>query len=407
MSQSTGCLNTLMKMLAAFLAFIVIISLPISLLMFNVARVVFSPEIMSDMVTTRLVESGIIRGFITDSLLSPEVLQEQGPREFEFSRVLENLSPEERAAMVDILIPPEWIEDQISNSFEALNAWFDDDRPLPLIHVDVGPIKERLLGGGAVEIVDMIVDSWPSCSPAQVEQLREVVEFGGEFPDFMCEPPEPFRGRVIDLASSQLIQIVRELPQELPITGDQPHPRDMNDIAAIKEWIRLARVLSRSIWLLPIALLGLIMALVIRSWSDLSRWWGIPILISGVFTLMIVPLLSTIGEVFIAQQLSDLRHEANVAYELVVIVINGLREAIFGGLLFHAALVGGIGLVLLVGGWLVSRRPSVEPVGRPGVGPLGIESVATSEDISPPPPVSPIPQVTPLPKDGTVKEDEG
>ncbi|MCK4962454.1 MAG: hypothetical protein KAS19_08200, partial [Anaerolineales bacterium] len=321
MSRSTGCLNTLMKMIAAFLAFIVIVALPISLLIYNVARVVFSPEIMSDLLTTRLVESGVIRGFITDSLLSPEFLQEQGPGEFDFSRVLKNLSPEERGAIVDILIPPEWIKNQISASFNAIYSWVDDDRPLPSIHLDMGPIKERLLGGGVVEIVDTIVDSWPSCSAAEMEQLREVIEFGGEFPEFLCEPPEPFRGRVIDLTSSQFIQIVREVPQELSLSGDQPYPQDMTEIATMKEWIRLARALSLSIWLLPIALLGLIMALVIRSWSALGRWWGIPLLIGGVFALMIVPLVSAVGEIFIAQQLSDLQHEANAAYELLVIVI--------------------------------------------------------------------------------------
>jgi len=144
---------------SCFLVFIVIVALPISLLIYNVARVVFSPEIMSDLLTTRLVESGAIRGFITDSLLSPEFLQEQGPGEFDFSRVLKNLSSEERGAIVDILIPPKWIEDQISTSFKAVYTWFDDDRPLPLIHIDMGPIKERLLGGGVVEIVDTIVDS--------------------------------------------------------------------------------------------------------------------------------------------------------------------------------------------------------------------------------------------------------
>jgi len=396
-----------MKMTAAFLVFIIVLALPISLLIYNVARVVFSPEIMSDLLTTRLVESGVIRGFITDSLLSPGFSQEQGPGEFNLSRVIENLSPEERSAIGDILIPPEWIEDQILASFNAVYSWFDDDRPLPLIHLDMGPIKERLLGGGVIKIVDTIVDSWPSCSAAQVDHLREVVEFGGEFPEFLCEPPEPFRSKVIDLTSSQLIQMVREVPKELSLSGDQPYPRDMTDIATMKEWIRLARALSRSIWLLPIALLGLIMALVIRSWSELGRWWGIPLLIGGVFSLMMVPLVSTVGEIYIARQLSDLKHEANAAYELLVIVINSLREAIFGGLLFHAALVGGIGLVLLVGGWLTSRRTSSTPLGQPGVGPSGMESVATSEDVSPPPPVSPPPLVSPLTEDETVIEDEG
>jgi len=407
MSRSTGCLNTLMKMLAAFLALIVIVALPISLLIYNVARVVFSPEIMSDLLTTRLVESGVIRGFITDFLLSPEFLQEQGPGEFNFSRVTENLSPEERGAIVDILIPPEWIKEQISGSFNAIYSWIDDDRPLPLIHLDMGPIKERFLGGGVIEVVDTIVDSWPSCSAAQMEHFREVIEFGGEFPEFLCEPPEPFRSKVIDLTSSQLIQVVREVPQELSLSGDQPYPRDMTDIAAMKEWIRLARALSRSSWLLPITLLGLIMALAVRSWGELGRWWGIPLLIGGVFTLMLVPLVSVVGEILIAQQLPVLKHEAEAAYELLIKVINGLGEAILSVLLFHAALVCGIGLVLLVGGWLISRRTSSLPPGQPGAMQPSMGSVETSGSVSPPIPASPPPPVPPMPEDETVIEDEG
>jgi hypothetical protein len=119
---------------------------------------------------------------------------------------------------------------------------------------------------------------------------------------------------------------------------------------------------------------------------------------------MMVPLVSAVGEIFIAQQLSDLQHEANAAYELLVIVIDGLREAIFGGLLFHAALVSGIGLAFLVGGWLASRRTSSIPLGQPG---SGMGAVVISEDVSPPQPVSPPPPVFPVPEDETVKEDEG
>ncbi len=353
-------------MLAAFLALIVVLALPISLLIYNVARVVFSPEIMSDLLTTHLVKSGVFRGFITDFLLSPESQQEQGPGELDFSRVIENLSPEERGAIVDILIPPEWIKEQISASFNAVYSWIDDDRPLPLIHLDMGPIKERLLGGGVTEVVDTIVDSWPSCSAAQMEHFREVIEFGGEFPEFLCEPPEPFRSKVIDLISSQLIQVVREVPQELSLSGDQPYPRDMTDIAAMKEWIRLARALSRSSWLLPIALLGLIMALAVRSWGELGRWWGIPLLIGGVLTLLLAVLVTAVGEVLLTSQLSDLKRQAEAVYGLLMVIIGSLKDVIIGSLLFHAALVSSIGLVLLVGGWLINRRTSSLPPGQPG-----------------------------------------
>lgn len=159
---------------------------------------------------------------------------------------------------------------------------------------------------------------------------------------------------------------MREVPQELSLSGDQPYSQDMDDIAAMKEWIRLARALSRSSWLLPIALLGLIMALAVRSWGELGRWWGIPLLIGGVLTLLLAVLVTAMGEVLLTSQLSDLKREAEAVYGLLMVIIGSLKDVIIGSLLFHAALVSGIGLVLLVGGWLINRRTSSLPPGQPG-----------------------------------------
>jgi hypothetical protein len=70
-------------------------------------------------------------------------------------------------------------------------------------------------------------------------------------------------------------------------------------------------------------------------------------------------------------------------------VLDALTEVILGYLVFHALLIGGIGVVLLVAGWLVRRRTAAGPVvDRP------LDSERLEErrpiDSQMPPPISPI-----------------
>ena len=398
MSQSNGCLKTTMKLLAGFFALLVILSLPISLLIFDVSRVVFSPEILSEQLTSKLIESGFLRSFIIDQLSSPDFLEKMGPGDIHFIEILENLSPSDRENLVDILLPPDWLANQIGQVFHAFNIWFDNEEPLPKLVLDIQPLKDRLMRGGAEEILEMIVDSWPSCSTDQIEQLREGGMRFEDIPILYCEPPEPFRGQLMGSATESLMEFVREIPPEFVLGEEQADPQEAADTMAAKEWIRLVRTLSRVVWLIPIALLGLIMALVIRSWSELGRWWGIPLLLSGVMIFGYVLLMPIAMDYMLPRMLSDIRFEAEPVYQMAEMVVTGLTDAIRELLVFHTLLIGGTGLVLLVVGWLIGRRAAVVKPGPPmerSPSP-GWEASAEEEPSSAQmpyqPPVSPIPE---------------
>lgn len=395
MSQSNGCLGTMMKLIAGILAFVVILTLPITLLIFDVSRVVFSPEILSEQLTMELIESGVLRSFVTDQLFSPEFFDRMGPGDMNLMELLEDLSPGDRETLVDIVLPPGWIKSQIAGVFHALNIWIDSEEPLPKIVLDMQPFKDRLMRGGAEEILETIVDSWPSCTPDQTAQVREALQGSERVPFQRCEPPEPYRERFMELAIEMMMETLREIPPEFVLGGEEFNPQEMDEMMALKEMIRLVRSLSRAIWLVPVAMLGLIMAFAIRSWSDLGRWWGIPLLLSGIIIFGYV-LLTPVGrEQLLTGLFSDMQYESPAIYDMGRLVIEGLIEVILGLLIFHALLIGGIGLVILVVGWLIGRRrdsgPSIEKVPSPfGETPSEIEP--PESQIPPPPPVSPIPE---------------
>jgi hypothetical protein len=401
MSQSNGCLGTMIKLIAGFLVILFILTLPISLLIFDVSQVVFSPEILSEKVTTELIDSGVLRSFVTDQLLSPDFLEEMSPGDIDFMQIVSDLSPGDRETLVDIVLPSGWITNQIAGVFNALNVWIDNDEPLPKLVLDIQPFIDRLRRGGAEEILEMIVDSWPSCSPDQNAQIRDALQRSEEVPILQCEPPEPFRERLMGYANEMTTEFLREIPSEFTLSGEEMDPQEAVEALAVKEWIRLVRTLSRSIWLIPISLLGLIMAFAIRSWSELSRWWGIPLLISGVIIFGYVLLTPIAREQLLVRSLEDIRYDSPAVYQMVELVGNALVDVILGLLIFHALLIGGIGLVILVVGWLIGRRKATGPPIEKVPSPFG----ETPSDMEPPEPqIPPPPPVSRIPEDETTVE---
>jgi hypothetical protein len=385
----------MMKLIAGILAFMVILTLPITLLIFDVSRVVFSPEILSEQLTSELIESGVLRSFVTDQILSPEFLDRMGPGDMNLIELLQDLSPGDRETLVDIVLPPGWIKSQIAGVFNALNDWIDGEEPVPKLVLNIQPFKERLMSGGAEEILETIVDSWPSCTPDQTAQVREALQGSENVPFQRCEPPEPYRERFMGLAIEMMMETLREIPPEFVIGEEEIDPQEMGDMMALKDLIRLVRSLSQAIWLVPVAMLGLIMAFAIRSWSDLGRWWGIPLLLSGIIIFGYVLLMPIGREQLLTRLLPDMRYESPAIYEMGRLVVEGLIEVILGLLMFHALLIGGVGLVILLVGWLIGRRKATGPPREKVPSPFG-ESPSEMEppelQIPPPPPVSPIPE---------------
>ena len=347
-----GCARNASRIAAGALALALILGLPLSLLAFDWARLFFDPERMAQVVGQQLVDSGILREMAMQAIFPSD------PAEGEVRfREFQQLDPAARERLLDILIPRGWGQEQVNRLLANLYAWFDNDQPRPALSLDIGPLKERLTSGGAQELVTLLVDSWPECTPAQTERLRQQVVGTGGFPEeAMCNPPEPLRTGLIAQGARFLTDSLKPLPAVIPL-GDDSGPSGLEDVGRLKQGIRLVRALARWGWLLPLSTLGLIAAVVARSWPQLLRRWGVPLAGAGGTGLALL-----VGAGSLAQRLTQRAMAQGQLPEFMEQALLGvgvqLRDEVLGALLFESILLLLLGAALWgIGAYLGRRRP--------------------------------------------------
>jgi hypothetical protein len=361
MEETNGFARTLSRLAAGVFGLIFAITLPLTLVAFAWGRVLFSAQEITEIFTDELVGSGALQE------IAVEVMLEQVPRGGEGSAagIIDFLGRQRLDEMLATLLPAEWAESQVRANIENLYRWLDNDLIAPELALDIQPLKDRLLSGGAEELATTVVNSWPTCGLEQVDiLLREGVP-RGELPAFLCQPPEPLRTTVISVATDLVLRQVTELPATVKIGDAGVADLSPQELVEFKNNMRTLRALSRAGWLLPLSMLGLIVAVAVRSWPQLLRWWGGSALAAGVGTFLMLGMVE--GTVEQARNSGPVRAAFPGPFATVIQdVIDGLLDAVSGQLFVLGLLIAGVGLVmLLVGIYLGRREASLQLPSRP------------------------------------------
>jgi len=237
----------------------------------------------------------------------------------------------------------------------SIHTWLDDDRLTPGIEIDLRPIKARMQGESMLEVIDLIVDSWPTCTQEQVDRMQQASVEAGHPVILYCEPPEPFRSELIDFATRRFQSFFRDLPAAFSAFDTEQNDLNLDDVLLLKERIRTIRAFTMGGWLLSAALLGLIMILAIRSWRDVAIWWGLPVLIAGLLT---IALGFSAGSTFTRywQEASvEFRQQSSALYEMLLIPVTAVREKVTGEVMGAGVLITIMGIAILVIGYLFHR----------------------------------------------------
>jgi hypothetical protein len=374
MTHSRGCGGTLAVIVATALAVSLAVLLPGAVLAFEVGRVLFSAEEVAQVVGERAVDSGAVRRLVIQQLL--EARSTGATTDFDLARALSFLDQDEVEGVFDLLIPPDWARSQLSAAFRGLYDWMDNDLPAPAVPMDLRPIQQSLVSGGAARVVETILDSWPACTVQQLDELSRSA-LAGQLPMQYCEPSEPYRSAIAVLATQALIEQARALPPKIDLLARDPSQPtdDLASVMALKEQLRTLRALTRWGWLLPFSLLGVIMALVVRSLRGLARWWGLPLLGGGLLSFLGVFVASALAERLTAQALQGVSPDELV--RLLGSILDGLRDQILGRMLVHSLLII-LGAGLLLGlGLVLARRAARLPAPIPPAPALASTQTAT------------------------------
>ena len=296
-----------------------------------------------------------------------EVMIEQVPRGGEdiAAGILDFLGRQRLDEMLRELFPEEWTESQVRANIENLYAWLDNDQPLPELALDVQPLKDRLLAGGAEQLATTVVSSWPPCGLEHVEVLLREGIPRGQLPAFLCQPPEPLLTTVVAVATDLVLRQVTELPSTVEIGEGGSPGATPQELIEFKNSMRTLRALSRAGWLLPLSMLGLIVAVAVRSWDQLLRWWGGSVLAAGIGTFLMLGMVE--GTVEQARNSAPVQAAFPGPFASVIQdVVDRLLDAVSGELFFLGLLIAGVGLaMLLVGFYLGRRKANLQLSSRP------------------------------------------
>jgi hypothetical protein len=375
-SEPMSCLQLSMRILAAICALIFIVTLPFGLLAFFSSNVIFSPEELSSTLSESLIASGVLRRSITE-MLSEMEFGDDFEDDTEVRQALSDLSADEWDRIIDLLLPDAWMENQLKGAVMSIHTWLDDDRLTPGIEIDLRPIKARMQGESMLEVIDLIVDSWPTCTQEQVDRMRQASVEAGHPVILYCEPPEPFRSELIDFATRRFQSFFRDLPATFSAFDTEQNDLNLDDVLLLKERIRTIRAFTMGGWLLSAALLGLIMILAIRSWRDVAIWWGLPVLIAGILTIALGFSAGTAFNRYWQQASVEFRQQSSALYDLLLIPVTAVREKVTGEVMGAGVLITIMGIAILVIGYLFHRAV------RPAV-PTSSQNVVSPGSVTPP-----------------------
>jgi hypothetical protein len=355
MSQSKSLGRTLGRVLAILLAIGFAVLMPLALMAHSVVAVVFSPDVMASVLTQQFSLAEDIRRPVFEALLGSEGEPDQG---LDLSQALGYLTPEEQQQVLDNLIPPGWAHGQIEAAVHQTYAWLDSEDPHPTITLDMRPVKVHWMDSAVQGTVARVIDSWPDCTADKLAEFAASL-LSGEAAMVYCAPPGALGELLAGFLTTGLSTGVQALPPDLVLSPGSQRPAEMLEI---KESLLTLRALGRWGWLIPVGLLLLILALMVRSVPDWGRWWGWPLLAAGLLSLG-----GLLGGGWLwrsgLQQFS-----LQAGGPLVLELLDGVLAALTGQI--SARLLRGASVLLVSGAALLVMARSVERkrAGGPGAG---------------------------------------
>ena len=351
MSGVKGCAALAARVLAGLAAAALVVFLPVTLLARNIALVLFEPQALTQAVSERLIESGMLRETVVKNLLS----EEASLGGLSLEAATHYLTPEERGEMIDLLMPEAWMKDQILQVTTQFFAWFDDPSTRLVLTVDTGRVAAGLESEASARVVEMVVESWPACTLEDVGKMIGIGAIPGEQGFPFCEAPEPLRGVVVSAAGGALQLLGESLPARLAIV-DQGF-EDSDKLLQTKEQVRMLRFVARWGIIVSLALLGVITMLAVRSWKGLTRWWGIPLLLGGLLAFLPVLLGGRLLHLLVSRLTAGLSGLPALT-ELAQALGEAIGAAVLRPQAWQAALVTFIGLVLTLLSLIGRRKPT-------------------------------------------------
>ena len=374
MGRGSSCAGTLAKGSGLITAAALALLLPWTLLARNVSLVFFSPQRVSQ---------SLIEHWVDD----PGMKQQAGRQFAEaFLRglsegpggeglALPDLPPEALDEIAAVLLPEGWLQEQVRQNVQAFYAWIDSEDPVPRLELDLAPLRNALMAGGAQRLMRVSLEVLPPCTPEQTRALFAAIAGGGQQELPVCQPPPELQPTFLEVGTRMIRDQAANLPDSLPLGKEMMVQGPLDQLMLARDALATAKLILRWLWLIPAFLMTWLLIVNIRSWRGLGLWWGVPLALGGGQGL-VLGVLGAAASADLAAQWAASAALPPMAIGPFKGLMADLMEGVFGRLVLQSGLVLAVALGLLLLALIASlarrksapgrQAPPTQPAAAPG-----------------------------------------
>ncbi len=269
----------------------------------------------------------------------------------------ERVARENREAwqeITNLLIPPEWLENQFNQVIDILFGVIEGDFAALETSMDLTEIRSRLTGDAAKQATTLLLEAAPACTRTETDIIRTIASGGDDVLPICKSEDETLYATSYNILVNWLNIIGAKLP-----AGDTTFADfwqiSRDNARALNLFVQLNFQFISLTYLCPLGLLSLVVFLAVRSLKGFGAWAGVTALITGIGVLLMLLLLRVVFASFWIDAMPANELEVLMRQVFSSILLSVLAQS-SAALLLQSALFIGLGFVLLVTAWLV-RMP--------------------------------------------------
>lgn len=360
------------RFIGLLLVIVFVLVFPCSMWTFNTQTIALSEDTYKNLFADEGFYQEMIPVVLPDlleDLVPAEALQ---PGEMSLAVAIEQLDYQDWEPIAPSLVPASWVKNEVDSNLDNFFRWLDGDRDELTLVFHTTEIAQRLASQEGADAVRRIAATLPACTPPEERQfaLCSAARIEGECP--YCRPQVP---RLVTALENKLSAARLTAAQELAARGDidvvaeveshtQQAAKDQGDelpddafsqtdLSRFRSTVRLWQRLLVLVFLIPAAILSLIVIVTVRSAKSFFRWMGWPLVLGSLLTLVPLSALPFL--------LNDLRVEygaeveqgfANGGALVAEIMSNGMMRLVVGEftwpVLIQAAILIALGFAAIV-----------------------------------------------------------
>jgi hypothetical protein len=352
-------INTFLKFIAVIILIFFIILFPISLVINSVSHFISDPEKIANIIEKNIINVDFIAEFIEDTIISDMDIPNDGSPIALIQESVFLSSHENIVEIINLVLPQNQLSKLVNGITDNLYANLVDGNSVDMV-IELNTVKRNLLKNN-IRITNILLKSLPQCSPEQLQLFINLdISNVEEISIPSCRPPEPFYSLFLDGVAEYMPAMLENLPSQyvLPINsiiGNLPFSDNM---------IRTGLKLGNNLWKVGLGMLFMAVIFAARSISQIFKWAGLPLLLSGLLTFGIGKILVDPNPTFLLDISNEFTQEFGVAAgaqigNMLLVTIGAIfNPMVWQGTLQMLIGVGAIILSIIL--WMLFEKAKTE-----------------------------------------------